>query len=133
MLFLPNCEIGIERLHAYVGQRLRIAHNHSPAFVSLNLRRDEILSFHSSHHDDLVRCAELVSDRRSAVSNLGLTLHPSFHSFLTSDNTLDHSLPHGLVNSVAGRESSMSLSLSLYVSLSVSFCLPLVFARVTSL
>lgn len=43
-LFIPNVEIGVERLHAYISQRLRIAHHHSPAYVSCIARKNEILS-----------------------------------------------------------------------------------------
>jgi hypothetical protein len=102
MLFIPNVEIGIERQHAVVSQRIKIAHHHSAAFVSLALRRQELMDEHSTNFTDLAECADRVSDRRRAVEQLGLMHHPSLSPYLRADETgLDHSVPHSLVNQVS--------------------------------
>ncbi len=114
-LFLPNVEIGIERLHSYVSQRLKIVHNSSPAYVSTVLRKAEIIRTHTEHTAELLASLELVPDRRQAVAHLGLQNHPCFFPYRDwhNDGKLDACVPHGLVNKVAwglGRELTVSVS-----------------------
>ena len=100
-MFMPNLEVNVERLHAQIAQRTAITHNVSPAYISTQVRKNEILEAHSSDTDALVRCCEMAPDRRLAVRELGLVNHPSFVQYRTGDS-LDSSVPQSSVNAVLG-------------------------------
>ncbi len=76
MMFVPNIEVSIERLHAFVSQRVRIAHHHAPAYISIQLRKHEITRAHEEYVSSLLDCLEQVPSRRHAVMELGLVGHP---------------------------------------------------------
>lgn len=113
LMFLPNLEVAVERLHAFVSQRLRIAHHHSPAYVSVTLRRAKKLKAHSGNLDSLVNCVETVSNRRQAILELGLAGHPEFSDYLTTDGKIDFSIPHFVVNKVHSGNISNSVCVPL--------------------
>ncbi len=98
-LFLPSVEISIERLHSYVSQRLKIVHSHSPSYISVTLRKSEIVSTHSANTSELISCTEVVPGKRQAVEQLSLHNHPCFESYRRG-KTLDAGVPHSLVNKV---------------------------------
>jgi hypothetical protein len=108
-LFIPNIEIGIERLHAYVSQRIKIAHHHSPAYVSVTLRKHEILDCHARLGPDFCEACGVIQNKLGVIRELGLEYHPSFADFRLADGArrsghiLDHTVPFGLINKVVYR------------------------------
>ena len=99
-LFLPNCEVSIERAHSYVSQRIRIVHAPSPSYISVTLRKSEIISAHAEDSDGLVKCLEAVRDRRKVIYELGLVNHPEFDDFRSDDGKLDTNISQQCVNKV---------------------------------
>ena len=107
--FVPILETSVERLHAMVAQRVRIAHNHSPYYVSLSLRRSEILAFHAHNAAELADQCSRSQSQVAAVQAFGLQWHPSFEPYRLHEprgprrEMLDKCLPFSLAASVIYR------------------------------
>ena len=106
-MFISNLEASVERLHAYVNQRVKIAHHHSPAYVSTTLRKPELLGVHAQQAAVLSEYCSKVHNPVRVVDTLGLQFHPSFSPHLRvaagSGATLEHSVPVSLVCNVVYR------------------------------
>ncbi len=57
-------------MHAFVSQRLRIAHHHSPAYVSITLRKGEILEAHSLHNAELSEFCSKAYNKKHVLKDL---------------------------------------------------------------
>ena len=77
MAFIPTCEVSIERLHAFLKQRVVLTHNTSAAYCSLQLRRSEVLVAHEKDPKLLAECCVLASSPVKVVHALGLQHHPA--------------------------------------------------------
>ncbi len=100
-MFLPHLEINVERLHAQIAQRIAITHNHAPSYISIQVRKNEIMRSHAADCDVLAECCELAPDRRKAVHELGLINHPAFAEY-RHGAALHCTVPHSCVNQVFG-------------------------------
>ena len=90
---IPNIEISVERLHAVVSQNIKIAHHHTPAYVSLAIRRQELLAEFRSSQSALSDMCSLVRDKACVVEQLGLQRHPALAHFMDGRDRLDASAP----------------------------------------
>ena len=109
-MFVPNIEVRVERLHASTSQRLEIVHHHLPAYVSITLRKHEIINCHVAHGEDLSNSCAEVYKKLAVVDRLGLQFHPCFAPHRRDGNAdrpqkhiLDHSVPFSLVGKVVYR------------------------------
>ena len=102
--FIPNIEIGVERLHAFVSQRVKTSHHHSPAYVSILLRRDELIRTHATECNEFAKACSLVPNHVAVVEQLNLQNHPSFAGhYGNGRRVLENTVPFSLVNKVVYR------------------------------
>ena len=104
MHYVPILEQSIERRHAVLHQRIKVAPNHSGQFVSLVERAHEVEAL-VSHPDQMTKMAEHCMSVRSPAlvcQGLGLSTHPAVAQWLQSSK-LQSQTPHTVVASLVYR------------------------------
>ena len=95
--FASNIEVGIERRHAQLHRHIRLATNHSAAFASVGMRKDEIIQLLEEKPGDVTQMALLIDRAGSAkdsVEALDLQFHPSINAWRVNGRLTQTCLPH---------------------------------------
>ena len=103
-----NVEVSVERLHAFLSQRIKIAHHHSPYYVSTVLRKPEIIDVHTKHPESYTTCCEHANTRVKIIDRLGLAYHPLFEQYTRPVpaphlSPVESSVPYSVVGQVVYR------------------------------